>query len=167
VPPSAQPRPAAARRTFAAPLRVPDGIAADAVIDLGDPAGEAGGVEGGIPGGVVGAVVGTPPPPPTPVVPVRVGRGIQEPEKVRHVPPVYPAIAVRAGVSGTVVLECLVSPQGRVTGVQVLRGIPLLDAAAVEAVRQWVYTPTLRAGAPVPVILTVTVTFALDSGKGR
>ena len=61
-----------------------------------------------------------------------------------------------------VILEATISPQGKVTDIKVLRGIPLLDQAAVEAVRQWVYTPTLLNGVPVPVIMTVTVNFKLS-----
>ena len=65
-------------------------------------------------------------------------------------------------VQGVVILECTISPQGKVTNVTVLRGIPLLDASAIEAVKQWVYTPTLLNGVPVPVIMTVTVNFRLS-----
>jgi len=93
---------------------------------------------------------------------VRVGGGIVEPRKLHSVPPVYPETAVRARVQGTVVLECTISPEGRVTDVRVLRGVPLLDGAAIHAVRQWVYTPTLLDGRPVPVIMTVTVNFRLN-----
>ena len=63
---------------------------------------------------------------------------------------------------GVVILECTISPQGKVSDVKVLRGIPLLDAAAIEAVKQWVYSPTLLNGVPVPVIMTVTVNFRLS-----
>jgi len=74
---------------------------------------------------------------------------------------VYPDAALQAGVQGVAILECLISPQGRVTEVKILRGVPLLAEAAVGAARQWVYTPTLRDGVPVPVIMTVTVRFDL------
>ena len=50
---------------------------------------------------------------------------------------------------------------GQVTEVRVLRSVPLLDEAAIEAVKQWIYTPTLLNGVPVPVIMTVTVNFTL------
>ena len=63
---------------------------------------------------------------------------------------------------GVVILECTISPQGKVSDVKVLRGIPLLDQAAIDAVKQWVYTPTLLNGVPVPVIMTVTVNFKLS-----
>jgi protein TonB len=61
-----------------------------------------------------------------------------------------------------VILECTISGEGKVTDVKVLRGIPLLDSAAQDAVRQWEFTPTLLNGVPVPVIMTVTVNFSLQ-----
>jgi TonB family protein len=63
---------------------------------------------------------------------------------------------------GTVVLECVIGTDGRVTDVRVLRGVPLLDAAAVAAVQQWVYEPTRLNGQPVSVFMTVTVRFGLS-----
>jgi TonB family protein len=93
---------------------------------------------------------------------VRVGGAIKEPRKLKNVNPSYPEIAKQARVQGVVILECTISPDGRVQDVTVLRGVPLLDAAAIEAVRQWVYTPTLLNGVPVPVIMTVTVNFRLS-----
>ncbi len=62
-----------------------------------------------------------------------------------------------------VILEAVIGVDGKVTNAQVLRSIPLLDQAALDAVRQWQYTPTLLNGAPVPVIMTVTVTFTLPA----
>jgi protein TonB len=148
---------------FTAPVDVPEEIQPEEGIDLGVEGGVAGGVEGGVPGGVVGGVVGgLPDAPPPPVQAVRVGGQIKEPKKLKHVAPTYPDIAKQARVQGVVILECTISPQGRVTDVKVLRGIPLLDAAAQEAVKQWVYTPTLLNGVPVPVIMTVTVNFRLS-----
>ena len=64
-------------------------------------------------------------------------------------------------MQGVVILEVRIDVDGRVTDAKVLRGIPLLDQAALDAVRQWVYTPTLLNGTPTPVIMTVTVTFTL------
>jgi TonB family protein len=93
--------------------------------------------------------------------PVRVGGQIRAPTQISKVQPVYPPIALSARVQGIVILEATVGVDGRVTDAQVLRSIPLLDQAAMDAVRQWVYTPTLLNGAPVPVIMTVTVTFNL------
>jgi protein TonB len=62
---------------------------------------------------------------------------------------------------GTVILEATTDIYGRVVGVRVLRSLALLDAAAVEAVRQWVYEPLLLNGRPRPVTFTVTVRFVL------
>lgn len=126
------------------------------------------GVEGGIgiPGGSFGNVVvpGVPPtpPPPAPAAPVRVGPRIREPTKIRHVPPVYPVMAQQARVEGVVVIEAVIGVDGRVKEARVLRSKPLLDEAALEAVRQWTFTPTTLNGVPVPVIMTVTVNFKLN-----
>ena len=95
--------------------------------------------------------------------PLRIGGAIKEPKKLKHVNPVYPEIAKQARVQGVVILEATISPRGEVTSVTVLRGIPLLDQAAVEAVKQWVYAPTLLNDVPVPVIMTVTVNYKLSS----
>jgi periplasmic protein TonB len=147
---------------FVAPVEVPEEITPEESIDMGVEGG-AGGVEGGVPGGVVGGIVGgLPDAPPPPVQAVRVGGQIKEPKKLKNVSPVYPDIAKQARVQGVVILECTISPQGKVTDVKVLRGIPLLDSAATDAVKQWVYTPTLLNGVPVPVIMTVTVNFKLS-----
>jgi protein TonB len=147
---------------FVAPVEVPTEVKPEESMDLGIEGGVAGGVEGGVPGGVVGGVVGGLPEAPPPPAAVRVGGQIKEPKKLKNVPPAYPDIAKQARVQGVVILECTISPQGKVTDVRVLRGIPLLDAAAIEAVKQWVYSPTLLNGVPVPVIMTVTVNFRLS-----
>jgi len=93
--------------------------------------------------------------------PVRVGGDIAEPKKIKDVKPVYPAAAQAAGIEGVVILEATIAPSGYVSDARVLRSIPALDQAAVEAVRQWAFTPTLLNGAPVQVIMTVTVNFTL------
>jgi len=93
--------------------------------------------------------------------PLRVGGQIKPPIKVKDVKPVYPAIARSAGVVGAVTIEATIGEDGKVIDATVVRSIPLLDQAAVDAVRQWVYTPTLLNGVPVPVIMTVTVSFTL------
>jgi TonB family protein len=93
---------------------------------------------------------------------VRVGGQIKEPKKLHHVDAIYPRLARASRVQGTVALECVISPLGRVRVVRVVDSIPLLDSAAVEAVKQWVYAPTLLNGVPVPVIMTVTVRFKIS-----
>ncbi len=159
--PKTPPRPVVEDAKFIAPVEVPEQIKPEEGLDLGVEGGVAGGVEGGVPGGVVGGVVGGLPDAPVAQA-VRVGGQIKEPKKLKNVTPVYPDIAKQARVQGVVILECTISPQGKVTDVKVLRGIPLLDAAAIEAVKQWIYTPTLLNGVPVPVIMTVTVNFRLS-----
>lgn len=149
---------------FTAPLVTPDRIVRDEQLGLDvETGGEVGGVEGGVPGGVVGGIVGgLPAAPPPPPAPIRLEKGVKEPRKLKHVAPRYPEVAVRANIRGAVVLECLVSPDGRVAHVKVVRtSNPLLDEAALEAVRQWVYERTLVDGVPVPVIFVVTVQFNL------
>jgi len=102
-----------------------------------------------------------PPVPPTPK-PLRPGGVIREPRKILHVAPIYPDIARHAGVQGAVVLEAILDATGRVESVRVLGSQPLLDDAAVRAVRQWRYTPTELNGVPVPVLMTITVRFSLE-----
>jgi len=85
----------------------------------------------------------------------------EPPTKLRHVEPEYPKIAVSARVQGVVIIEATIDTNGRVTDAVVLRSIPLLDNAALAAVRQWEYSPTLLDGIPVPVIMIVTVSFTL------
>ncbi len=95
--------------------------------------------------------------------PVRIGNGVPPPAKIHDVPPVYPPAARVAGVQGLVVLEATIDPAGEVSGIEVLRSVPELEAAAVAAVEQWRYEPTLVDGAPVSVLMTVTINFLLPS----
>jgi protein TonB len=112
--------------------------------------------------GSLETVIAEPPaPPPAPPAPVRPGGHIRAPLRIRDAAPVYPAIALAARVEGTVVIDTVIDEEGRVQSARVLRSIPLLDEAALAAVRQWAYTPTLLNGVPVPVVMTVTVTFRL------
>ena len=124
-----------------------------------------GGVDEGVPGGIVGGVLqpasDTEPPPRTHA---RAGVDVKEPRKVKNVAPVYPELAARGKVEGVVLLEVSIRPDGRVDDVRILRSIPLLDAAAVQAARQWIFTPTLLGGVPVSVTMTVSVRFNLTSG---
>ena len=76
--------------------------------------------------------------------------------------PLGPMVAQQARVQGVVILEARVEKDGTVSSAQVLRSIPLLDQAAIDAVRQWQFTPTLLNGVPIPVIMTTTVNFRLD-----
>jgi TonB family protein len=112
-----------------------------------------------------------PPPPPdeptsSPMVdgefPIRVGGNIAPPTKVRDVQPVYPPEALAKRVSGVVILQAAIDREGKVRDARVLKSIPLLDAAAIEAVRQWEFMPTLLNGVPKPVMMTLTINFTLD-----
>jgi protein TonB len=133
-----------------------------------------GGVEGGIPGGVIGGVLGgllteippPPPPPPAPRGPVRVGGQIEAPTLLQRVEPVYPPLAVRAHVTGTVILEAIVDHEGRVADVQVLRSAHrMLDDAAIDAVRQWRYSPLVLNGIRERFVLTVVLSFNLTDAE--
>jgi protein TonB len=150
----------------AAPVVAPEGIREETgleerLLDLGR----------GIDGGIVDtlgvsathAFEAPPPPPPAPAAPVRLHSGIRAPSKVLNVPPVYPELARRAGIEGIVILEATIDAQGHVVSATVLRSVPLLDQSALEAVRQWTFSPALLNGVPVPVIMTVTVRFQLKS----
>jgi TonB family protein len=102
-------------------------------------------------------------PPPSPQGgPVRVGGDIKAPKKIRDVKPVYPPDALAAGLQGIVIMEATIGTDGAVTGVSVIRSIPGLDQAAVDAVQQWRFTPTTLNGEPVEVLMTVTVNFTLQ-----
>jgi len=94
---------------------------------------------------------------------VRVGGNIRAPKLVHEVRPDYPPLAVQARVSGMVILEAQVGTDGRVRSVRVLRGIPLLDEAAIEAVKQRRYQPLLLNGEPTEFILTMTMSFKLTT----
>jgi protein TonB len=91
--------------------------------------------------------------------PIRIHEGIKPPLRVVYVAPRYPALAITARIGATIVLDCTIAADGRVTDVRVIGGHPLFTEAAVEAVRQWRYMPTLLNGVPVPVLMTVTVRF--------
>jgi TonB family protein len=90
---------------------------------------------------------------------VRPGGRIMEPKKIKDVPPVYPPLAQSARVSGAVTIEATIGADGKVVDAKVVKSIPLLDEAALEAVRQWEYLPTMLNGVPVPVLVTVTINF--------
>ncbi len=102
----------------------------------------------------------TPPPPGESSAPRRID-GVIPPQKVIDVRPIYPVSAQDAKVQGAVVITATIDPTGEVTNARVLRSIPALDHAALEAVRRWRFTATLLDGMPVLVIMTMTVNFSL------
>lgn len=101
------------------------------------------------------------PPPEPPRKPLRPGGNISAPTRVSFVNPIYPHLAVVSKTEGYVILEAIIDESGAVTDVKVLKSIPLLDQAAIDAVKRWRYTPTRLNGVAVPIILSVTVTFSL------
>jgi TonB family protein len=94
---------------------------------------------------------------------LRVGGQVRPPAMVVRVPPQYPAEAQQARVTGVVIIQVVIGTDGSVMETTVLRSIPLLDQAAVDAVRQWRYEPVLLNGQPVELIMTVTVNFTLPA----
>jgi protein TonB len=154
------------------PLEAPRTTASE---PTGPPAvedGVPGGVEGGVPDGIVGGLQSgapeppPPPPPPAPAArePVRIGGDIQPPALVHRVEPVYPPAAVAARLQGIVILEALVDREGIVTEVKVLRSAgSLLDRQAMNAVKQWRYSPLLRNGQRERFVLTVTLSFSVQN----
>jgi len=161
------PAPSAAPNPDVAPTSAPGAIKPEAeppgspVPDLGLPP------RAGVPDGL-GLLAGdkpvpvTPPDPPRPVAPVRVADLPVVPRKMVDVRPQYPEIARAAHVEGTIIMEAVLDTSGRVTQIRILRSVPMLDQAAVDAVRQWRYTPSLYGGHPVSVLMTITVRFTLQ-----
>ena len=96
--------------------------------------------------------------------PVRVGGNIRAPRKTVNVPPEYPQRMVEAGLEGQVSVEAVIGVDGRVARARATTGQvhPDLAQAAVDAVRQWRFEPTLLNGAPIEVVMTVSVNFSLD-----
>jgi TonB family protein len=90
---------------------------------------------------------------------VRVGGAIRNPVKTKDVTPEYPAIAKSARVGGTVQVEATIGPDGKVADARVVKSVPMLDQAALDAVKQWEYKPTMVKGVAVPVIVTVAINF--------
>jgi len=161
-------------RIFIAVLRQPGRIPDRILIDDGapQPAFIADSAGPGVPGGIVSdsgvslfeapQVAAPPPRPAAPAPPrVRVGGAVQAGRILHEVAPVYPALARQARISGQVRLEAIIAKNGRIENLQVLSGHPLLVQAALDAVRQWVYRPTLLNGEPVEVVTLIDVNFGL------
>lgn len=151
--------------TETAPTTTPDGLpSADTATDVatlpfGDGCPQGNCVAGGIQGGALSETDGGSDGGPTARGPLVAGRDVTPPAKIHDVPPVYPVLAQRAGIAGIVVVACTIDPRGLVVDAHALTGPALLSEAALAAVRQWRYRPTLVGGQPVAVMLTVTVHF--------
>jgi len=149
--------------TLVAPFEIPSEIAEEQLGETGVEGGVEGGTRGSAVGGVVGGVLGG-------VLdniakemeqPLRVSE-IRQPKLVKQVLPIYPEVARQARVEGIVVVEATTDRFGRVIDVKILRSIPLLDQATIDAVRQWIYEPMIINGRPRGVIFTVTANFRLE-----
>ena len=128
----------------------------------GVPGGVAGGSMGGVIGGVIGGMGGAPPPPKPTASRIRQGGSVQAALLVNKVQPVYPPLARQTRISGTVRLHAHYFQDGSVESLEVISGHPLLVRAAMDAVQQWKYKPTLLNGEPVEVDTTIDVIFSLN-----
>ena len=131
--------------------------------------GVVGGVPGGVPGGSMNGVMGSLIPTNTAVPTIkpqriRVSSGVTQGLVIHKVEPSYPPIAKTARVSGTVILQALISKEGTIENLHVVSGHPLLTQSALEAVKQWRYRPYILNGEPVEVETTVEVHFTLAGG---
>ena len=145
---------------------------------LGVVGGVPGGVAGGVTGGVLGSILDSapravavlpPPPPPKKEAPkevaptrIRVGGSVQQAKMKNRVSPVYPPLAKQARIQGTVVLDAVIAKDGTIQNLVVKSGHALLIQAALDAVRQWVYQPTLLNSEPVEVSTEIEVHFTLS-----
>jgi len=132
-------------------------------------AGVVGGVPGGIPGGSMGGVMGgiiggSALIPKVAVQRIRVSSGVTQGLVIHRVDPVYPAIAKTARVQGTVILQAVIGKDGSIQNLHVVSGHPLLQGAAMDAVKQWRYRPYILNGEPVEVDTQVEVHFTLAGG---
>ncbi len=145
-------------------------MSANAGVVGGVPGGVPGGAPGGVLGGIIGAMpVAAPPPPPVkeapkPVTPksIRVGGNVQAAKLIRQPKPNYPPLAKQARVQGVVRFNAVIGKDGTIQNLTLVSGHPLLVPSAQEAVRQWVYQPTLLNGEPVEVVTTIDVNFTLS-----
>jgi protein TonB len=97
-----------------------------------------------------------------PAAPAPVGGDVKQARLIKSVPPVYPSMARSQHISGNVTLDALIDAQGNVTTMKVLSGSPVLHQAALEAVKQWKYSPAQLDGSPTSMHLTVTVQFRIQ-----
>jgi len=140
-------------------------------------AGAVGGVPGGIPGGVptgllggIGAAPPPPPPPPKvqeakPATPqrIRVGGQVQGAKLIKKPTPNYPPLAKQARIQGTVKFTAIIGKDGTIQNLTLVTGHPLLVQAAQDAVKQWIYQPTLLNNEPVEVVTEIDVNFTLSN----
>ena len=164
-PPTAAPPNAPSVSPNAAPVVAPTDIAPESPFEplVSSPSEVVVGVSDDIGSGVVAGYNFAPPPvAPTTEQPRRLSSGITAPVKTANVAPKYPEAARIAKVNGVVIIEAVIDASGVVTSARVLRGHPMLDQAAVDAVSQWRFTPARLNNEVIPVVITVTVNFELN-----
>jgi protein TonB len=155
-------------RTF---VDEPERAFAPAGVPWGIPQGLADGMRDGVVGSLLHGIEEARPPAERPAtqearketapVRIRVGGEVQDALLVHRIVPAYPSIAKQTRTQGTVVLTAVISREGRVAQLQVISGNVLLVQAAVDAVKQWRYRPTMLNGEPVEVLTTIEVNFRL------
>jgi TonB family protein len=96
---------------------------------------------------------------------IRVDANVEQANLVHQVTPVYPEIAKAAHITGAVLLHAIIGKDGTVQDLQYVSGPPLLMKAAMDAVRQWRYKPTLLNGSPIEVDTTISVVFTLGGSN--
>jgi protein TonB len=133
-----------------------------AIGGVGVPGGVAGGSMGGVLGGVMGGIGAAPPPPKVQQSRIRQGGNVQAAKLINRVQPSYPPLARQTRIQGTVRLHAIIGKDGAVKELTLESGHPLLVQAALDAVRQWRYQPTLLNGEPVEVDTTIDVIFTLN-----
>jgi protein TonB len=163
-----------APRPFYAPARIPQTIAT--MSEQAPPIEGAPSITGafsnpgeGVPGALDSMGSSAPPPPPSAArhieksgAPLRVSSGVQQAKLINKVIPVYPPLAKQTRQFGKVRLIATIGKDGHVTRIEVLSGPAFLVPAALEAVKQWVYQPTLLNGRPVEVIAPIDINFTLN-----
>lgn len=173
APPRIQVHPVTMAQLMKAPTVIPKTIAKIKDQPITQSTGVVGGVVGGVPGGQAGGVLGgiiggvsaaPPPPPPPPKTPqrIRVGGQVEAAKLIYKPTPEYPPLAKMARIQGTVKLEAVIAKDGTIQDLKVLSGHPLLVKAALNAVKQWRYQPTLLNGEPVEVVTEIDVNFTLS-----
>ncbi len=126
----------------------------DAGVAEGSEVGVDGGVVGGVPGGVLGGVIGGTGDGPVADVD-------QMPRPIKQTRPQYPQEAFVKKIEGTVIVEILIDTTGRVTPLRIMQSIPALDQAAMETVRQWLFTPAIKHGRPVKYVAQAPISFRI------
>jgi protein TonB len=139
-------------------VKAEDQFGSETGSDLGDALGMEGGVEGGVVGGTLGGVLGG----------VLGGTGTgpvmdydSPPKPVKITRPQYPQEAFVKKIEGTVLVEIMIDSSGRVVRARVLQSVPMLDAAAIQTVYQWIFQPAVKHGRPVATIAQAPVSFRI------